>query len=131
MESLRPLVESVAFDADSPNAQERVFFERQMLTVHNRAWWVEERYVRLAGRFGDKVLIPMLVQVLRNRLKEASADGSENRKEALVSQLMDPILALVRISGWDARTDRSGHERSLVDVARDYIDECSLGVGLQ
>ena len=131
MESLRPLLDGVAFDADSPNAHDRVFFERQMLTVHNRAWWVEERYVRLAGRVGDRVLIPMLVEVLRNRLKEASADGSENRKEALASQLMDPILALVRISGWDARTDRSGHERSLVDVAREYIDECSLGVGLQ
>ena len=127
MESLRPLVENIVFDADSPSAQEREFFDRQMLTPRNRAWWVEDRYVRLAGRIGDKVLIPRLVELLRDRLNEANADSSEYRKERLTTQLMDPILALVRVSGWDARTDASGHERSLVEVAQDYIDECTRG----
>jgi hypothetical protein len=131
MESLRPLVKDIAFDADSPTVEERVFFDRQMLTARNRAWWVEDRYVRLAGRIGDKILIPMLVEVLRHRLKEANVDRSENRKDALAAHLMDPILALVRVSGWDARTDASGHERSLVEVARDYIDECMRGAGVQ
>ena len=131
MESLRPLVENIAFDADSPNAQEREFFERKMLTTRKRAWWVEDRYVRLAGRIGGKILVPRLVEVLRDRLNEANADSSEYRKELLTTQLMDPILALVRVSGWDARTDASGHERSLVEVARDYVDECTRGAGVQ
>jgi hypothetical protein len=131
MESLRPLVQDLAFDADLPTVEERVFLDRQMLTARNKAWWVEDRYVRLAGRIGDKVLIPMLVEVLRQRLKGANVDTSENRKDALAARLMDPILALVRVSGWDARTDASGHERSLVEVARDYIDECTRGASVQ
>jgi len=127
MESLRPLVENIEFDADSPTVEERAFFDRQMLTTRSRAWWVEDRYVRLAGRIGGKVLIPRLVDVLRDRLKEANTDSSEYRKELLTTRLMDPILALVRVSGWDARTDASGLERNLVEVARDYVDECTRG----
>ena len=65
--------------------------------------------------------------MLRDRLKEANTDSSEYQKELLTTRLMDPILALVRVSGWDARTDASGLERSLVEVARDYVDECTRG----
>lgn len=136
MDTLRPMLETVKLEPGRPSDSEREFFITSFLAAAPRfdddfAWWVRDRYVRLAIELGTVELVPALVEVLASGLAEGLREKTEERrKEVLSRRLADPIAALVKVTGWDPRKDASGSERSPLAVAREMLDECRRGLGV-
>jgi hypothetical protein len=131
-EALLPLLEPIALAAGSPSGEERAFFTNEMVRAQPRlhrefAWWVRERYVRLAGRVGTTAAVPALLDDLRAELTRAQEQGPGHDREE--SRMMDLVLALAKITGWDARLDERGQPRPVIAVAKEYLSECTRGIG--
>lgn len=130
MEALRPLLDGVKLEADRASADERDFFVTSFLAAAPRfdddfAWWVRDRYVRMASELGTPELVPALVEVLAHGLAEGDRETDEVRKkEVHERRLADPIATLVKITGWDPQKDETGAVRPTAAVAKDMLTEC-------
>jgi len=127
MEALRPLLEPLELVSATPSSDEREFFTRELLAAQPRlhgelAWWVRERYVRLAGRMGTTAAVPPLLEDLRAELGRAEKQRAQDRNDA---RLIDLVVALVQLTGWDARFDEAGKPRPVTAVAQEYLSECN------
>ena len=130
MGDLRPLIDKIDPQVVEPTPEQRKYFTERFVAASPRfedeyAWWVRDRYVKLAGKLGGPELVPILVDVLRVRLAEvqkAKPEGGADRR------LVDTVSALAGVTGWDARFNPDGSPRSPEKVAQEYIDECNTAL---
>jgi hypothetical protein len=139
METLNPLVEKIAVVPASPSKAERDMFVVRFVSAASKfydasAWWVRERYVRLAGRLGTTALVPILLEDLRRGLADLhkerenleratqvdDAERARRTRSFAQSRLNDTINAVVRLTGYDRRSD-AGAPRASDEVARELI----------
>lgn len=131
MTELSPVLEQVAFQPELPNAELRSWYvvtaRRAWPRVQGQyAWWVRERLVAMAGKAGDRSLVPMVVQELRRGLREIEKAKAEDKKSLADRYLTEPLDVLARITGWDPRHPEDGSERALPEAAREAVSECDL-----
>lgn len=131
MDAFQPLLDSVKVGPDVASAEEQAFFVESFLRAAPRfdddyAWWVRDRYVKLAEELGTNELVPALVDVLRSGLREGDAVSEEARqKELYERRLTSPLAALVKITGWDPAKEDGSSDKSVEQAARAMVDECS------
>ena len=128
---------------DGRSVNERDVFVTRFLAAaphfyEDFGWWVRERYVRLAGRFGTTALVPALLEDLRRGLVEVDARRAaydkapalddaakkEQTKSAAQARLTSSVNAVVRLTGFDPRRDEHG-VRPIEDVARELVRACA------
>ena len=131
MTELSPVLEQVAFQPELPNAELRSWYvvtaRRAWPRVQGQyAWWVRERLVAMAGKAGDRSLVPMVVQELRRGLREVDKAKAEDKKSLAERYLTEPLDVLARSTGWDPRHPEDGSERALPEAAREAVSECDL-----
>jgi hypothetical protein len=127
VETLAPLVDNLAPSADGPTAAERAWLTDRILAMHDHledeyAWWVRERVVHLAGRFGTPELLGLVVADLRRALRELDKQPEERRAELAMRLFADDIIAFVRLGGFDPRTPG---DRPADEAAREIVAACA------
>ncbi len=130
MERLSPLIHKIPTQVAEPTPEQRKYFSERFVAAAPRfedeyAWWVRDRYVKLAGKLGGPELVPILVDVLRVRLAEVHKAKPEGGAD---SRLVDTVSALAGVTGWDARFNPDGSPRPPKEVAQEYIDECNTAL---
>jgi hypothetical protein len=131
---LSPLVEKINFAPDQPRDEDKRLFVAMFLGAQTRlkaryAWWVHERYLKLAGHFGTSQILPALLDDLR-----ANASASPVDANASTERLIETELELIaKLLGWDPRLDENGAKRPAKEVAREILRECGreLSTGAQ
>ena len=78
-------------------------------------WWVREDFLSAAGDAGDARVLPMLVRYLGNKPPADDASGNRSRVQA--------INAVAALTHDDRRFDAKGKERTVDDVAADYLSK--------
>jgi hypothetical protein len=130
VETLAPLVANLAATDTTPSDAERAWFTDRVLAMAGHlddeyAWWVRERVLRLAGRFGTPELLGVIVADLRRALDELAKQPEERRDELAMRLLADDINAFVRLGGFDPRTAKGGGERPAEEAAREIVEACA------
>ncbi|MEZ4222077.1 MAG: hypothetical protein R3B13_14175 [Polyangiaceae bacterium] len=124
MEQLSPLVVDLPEDSAPLDEAELRYFTKRFIDAaqdfERESWWVRDRWLRLAGRLGGPVLVPALLPELQRRIDEARSGDSESREASLV----DAVVAMQGMTGWDARVAEDGSTRPVRDVAVEYLREC-------
>lgn len=106
-----PLAETEPTDDDR-----RFFSERFVDTMAgNPYWWVRERYVSLAARFGTVDVVPALVTLARQK---GDASVARTREKALAT--------IAAITGWDPRKADDGSDRTEDEAVTVAAEQCSL-----
>ncbi len=130
MGDLRPLIDKIEPQVAEPTPDQRKYFAERFVAASPRfedeyAWWVRDRYVKLAGKLGGPELVPILLDVLRARLAEVQKAKPEGGADG---RLVDTVSALAGVTGWDARFNPDGSPRPPEKVAREYLAECTTAL---
>ncbi|HRI70833.1 MAG TPA: hypothetical protein PK156_41655 [Polyangium sp.] len=119
-EALEQALGGLTWYADSPPEEVQHVFERRFVDAQKRfsdssAWWVRERFVKLAAHVGTRALIPSLLPLLT----PTAADASSARTRVYAFE------ALAALTGWDPRAPKHGeHPRTAEAAANDFVVEC-------
>jgi hypothetical protein len=97
----------------APADDDKDLFVRRFLAAAREKpfWWVNERFVALAGELGTIDIVPALVAIAQKK-GEASADRT--RPVALA--------AIATLTGWDPRKGVKGEDEAAANALR----ECAL-----
>ena len=103
-------------------ADDKALFSRRFLATMSDApkqywWWVEERFVALAPRFGTIDIVPLLAKIA------TWPSGSSSDRIRPVA-----LEAIATITGWDPRVDEHGKTRSTEEAARIAVKECDVAL---
>lgn len=130
LESIRPMLEQVKTVEGTIDESERAFFVKHVRTIAPHFydmfnWWVRDRYLHLAARFGATDLVPHLMDDLRHGLTEVEKMPEAERADRAINTLGDSINGMVRLTGFDPRYDAEKKPRPVVEVAQEILEECS------
>ena len=129
VEKLDPLLDEIAFAREVPDEKLRAWFSAHAVEAFERTdpsdgWWVRERLVNLAGKAGDRRVVPLVVTQLERGLSEVQKAPDDRKADLAERYLVDPLAALAGVTGWDARKTPDGAELSLSAAARQAVSEC-------
>ncbi len=132
MDELRPILARFKFSPESRSPALAKWYVQQALQAWPRvqghyAWWVRERLVLMAGKIGDRNLVPLVVEQLERGLGEVDAVEADRVKDTAERYLTEPLAALSALTGWDPRVSEQGTQQSLVAAARQAVAECRAG----
>lgn len=119
-EEVDPSVAGLTWHVETPPEDVKRFFDRRFVDAQKRfsdssAWWVRERYMKLAAHVGSRALIPSLLPFLTPSTK----DPSDARMRDYAFE------ALVALTGWDPRAPKNGeHPRTIESAANEFVTEC-------
>lgn len=119
-EELDQTLAGFTWHAAAPPEEVKRVFDRRFVDAQKRfsdssAWWVRERYMKLAALVGSRALIPTLLPFLTQSAKDASDTRTRD----------DAFEALVALTGWDPRAPQNGeHPRTIDAAANEFVTEC-------